>query len=124
MVTLKWQRFESFLKLRQDFRSKPCIYLQTDPEERILRVGQSDDPYKRYNGGTAYAMEAAIHGSGNLFFVAEAPKDKSEREQLEATMIYKLQPQYCNQHKQYPPLKPVKYIDEGDIAKGLKKLYV
>ena len=62
-----------------------------------------------------------MHGSGNLFFAAEAPEDKDEREQLEATMIYKLQPQYCNQHKKYSPLRFVKYVDEGDIAKGLKK---
>ncbi len=118
MVTLKWQRFESFLKLREDFRSKPCIYLQTDPEEKILRVGESADLYKRYNGGTAYAMEAAMHGSGNLFFAAEAPRDEGERKQLEATIIYKLQPPYCNQHKQYLT-SPVKYDHTGDLAKGL-----
>ena len=121
MVTLKWQRFESFLKLRKDFRSKPCIYLQTDPKEEILRVGKSADLYERYKGGTAYAMEAAMHGSGNLFFAAETPGDESERKQLEATMIYELQPKYCNQHKQSQPSRPVKYVNEGDIAKGLKK---
>ena len=119
MITLKWHRFESFLKLREIFRSKPCIYLQTDPEEKILRVGQSDNLYERYKGGTAFAMEAAMHGSGNLFFAAEASHDKNERQQLEATMIYELQPQYCNHHKQYPPSMSVKYVHEGDIAQGL-----
>lgn len=60
-----------------------------------------------------------MHGSGNLFFAAEVPEDKDEREQLEATMIYELQPQYCNQHKQYSPSRSVEYVHEGEKAKGL-----
>jgi len=99
MFILKWKRFKSFLDLREVFRSKPCIYLQTDPEEKILRVGESGNIYDRYKGGTAYAVEAAMHGSGSLFFVAEAPEDKNERKRLEATMIYDLKPPYCNQRK-------------------------
>jgi hypothetical protein len=120
MFTLKWKRFKSFLDLREVFRSKPCIYLQTDPEEKIIRVGESADLYERYKGGTAFAVEAAMHGSGNLFFAAEAPEEKNERKPLEATMIYDLQPPYCNQHKKYALLSPVKYVHEGDIPKGLQ----
>ena len=64
MMTLHWKRFTNFLDLREEFRLKPCIYLQTDPQEKILRIGQCLDIYKRYKGGTAYALEAARHGSG------------------------------------------------------------
>ena len=60
-----------------------------------------------------------MHGSGNLFFAAEAARDKNERQRLEATMIYELQPQYCNHHKQYPPSRSITCVHEGDIAKGL-----
>ncbi len=119
MVTLEWKRYRSFLDLRVAFRSKPCIYLQTDPGETILRIGQADDIYERYKGGTAYALEAAMHGSGNLWFAAEAPPDERRRKQLEKTMIYDLQPRYCNQHKQDPPSYSVPYAHEGEIAKGL-----
>jgi len=79
MIHLNWQRFTRFLRLRETFRRHPCIYLQTDPEERVLRVGETDDPWGRYVGGTAYAIEAAMHGSGNLFFAALAPTDAMER---------------------------------------------
>ena len=118
-MILHWKRFTSLLSLRKAFRSKPCIYLQTDPEETILRIGESKDMYERYRGGTAYALEAALHKSGNLFFVAEAPAEENQRKQLEATMIYDHQPKYCNEHKSRSPQRPVQYDHEGDVAKGL-----
>ena len=118
-IILKWKRFTSFLDLRKAFRSRPCIYLQTDPDEKIIRVGESDDIFKRYYGGTAYALEAALHGSGNLFFVSSAPVDMQERRALEAALIYDLQPRYCNKHKILPPLKPTNYVHEGEVPHGI-----
>lgn len=116
-VRLDWQRFTGFLALRDAFRGKPCFYLQTDPQERVLRVGESDDPWNRYRGGSAYALEAAIHGSGNLFFAAAAPTDTTERRALEATLIYDLQPRYNNQHRDFPPVRRVEYLHEGAIPR-------
>src|SRR3989442_764463 len=110
LIRLEWHRFTGFLGLREKFRGHPCVYLQTDPKEHILRVGETDDPWKRYGGGTAYAVEAAMHGSGNLFFAALAPLEESERRRLEATLIYKLQPPYNNHHKDYPPVRPAEYV--------------
>lgn len=107
-------------RLRAAFRGKPCLYLQTDPQECVLRVGESDDPWNRYRGGSAYALEAAIHGSGNLFFAAAAPGNTSERRVLEATMIYDLQPQYNNQHRDSPPLQRVEYLHEGEVPRSLR----
>lgn len=120
-IRLEWHRFTGFLELREKFRGRPCIYLQTDQKERILRVGESDDPWERYRGGTAYAVEAAMHGSGNFFFAANAPLEESERRGLEATLIYKLQPPYNNQHKDYPPLHPAEYVHEGDVPISLRR---
>lgn len=115
--TLRWKRFSDFRTLRDEFRDKPCIYLQTDRSEEILRIGQTEDIYNRYKGGTAYALVAAMHKSGNLLFVAEAPKDEKTREDLEQTMIHDYDPPYCNQRKKH---KPVKYAHEGDIPKGFR----
>ena len=120
-IHLEWHRFTGFLQLREQFRSRPCIYLQTDPHERILRVGESNDPWHRYPGGTAYALDAALHGSGNLFFAAPAPVDKAERQALEATLIYDLQPPYNNQHKDSPPVPRVAYVHEGEVPKPFRE---
>ena len=119
-IQLEWNRFPAFLKLRENFRRRPCIYLQTDAHERILRVGETDDPWNRYPGGTAYALDAALHGSGNLFFAAGAPVDTGERKALEATLIYDLQPNYNNRHKDYPPARRIVYAHEGDVPRPLR----
>ncbi len=118
-LRLKWCRFQSFLCLREEFRSRPCIYLQTDSHKHILRVGESQDLWQRYVGGTAYTVEAAMHGSGNLFFAAPAPVDQAKRRRLEATLIYELKPRYNNQYKDFPPIRPVAYIHEGGVPRTL-----
>jgi excinuclease UvrABC nuclease subunit len=121
VTQLKWRRFTGFLPLREAFRDQPCIYLQTDPHERILRVGESKDLWgSRYRGGTAYALEAALHGSGNLFFAAPAPIDEAERKSLEATLIYDLQPTYNNDHKKYPPFRRMEYAHGGEVPSTLR----
>ncbi len=119
-IRLDWRRFESFLSLREAFRSRPCVYLQTDPDERILRVGESDDLWNRYLGGTAYALEAALHGSRNLFFACEAPSDATERKRLEATLIWVLQPLYNNHHKSLPPFPRADFVQGGQAPKGVE----
>jgi hypothetical protein len=76
--------------------------------------------WQRYLGGTAYAVAAAGHGSGNLFFVAAAPQDPKERCRLEASVIYALQPQYNNQHMKRSPLDPCDSTFAGDVPRGLR----
>lgn len=93
-IVLRWQRFCTLRKAREALRGRPCIYLQTDSREAILRVGESNDLWARYVGGTGYAVDAAMHGSGNLFFVASAPGDREARRKIEALLISRLQPTY------------------------------
>ena len=119
-IRLNWRKFGGFLKLREEFRNRPWIYLQTDPEERILRVGESDNLRNRYRGGTAHAVEAAMHESGNLLFATLAPADKAERRCLEATLIYNLQPRYNNQHMGTLPARRVEYLHEGEVPRSLR----
>jgi hypothetical protein len=118
-VTLMWHRFPSFGEARSVFRGKPCIYLQTDPQENVLRVGECDDPWERYKGGTAYALDAAGHDSGNLYFFAAVDAQSLVRKMLEANLIFDLQPPYNNQHKQYPPRERLQYRHTGDVPRGL-----
>lgn len=119
-VTLTFQRFPNFLEARKAFRGRPCVYILTDCDEKPLRIGETDDLWKRYFGGTAYALEAAGHGSGNLYFVADAPGDRKERCRLEATLIYSLQSRYNKQHMKGPPLAPSEYSFAGDVPRGLR----
>lgn len=119
-IHLEWHRFTGFLTLREAFRGTPCLYVQTDPQERILRVGESDDLWNRYRGGIAYALEAAIHGSGNLFFAAAAPGDTVARRVLETTLIYDLQPLYNNQHRDFPPVWRAEYVREGEMPRSFR----
>ena len=102
-MILSFERFPSFIEARKAFRARPCSYVQTDREENLLRIAGCDNLRERYRGGTAYTLEAAGHGAGNLFFVADAPQDRKERCRLEASLIYDFKPRYNNQHKVRPP---------------------
>ena len=119
-MVLTFQRFPSFIEARKIFRAKPCIYMQTDREENLLRIGECDNLWERYRGGTAYTLDAAGHGSGNLYFVAEAPSERDERCGLEATLIYDFQPPYNNQHMKRPPVEPFPYRFAGDVPRRLQ----
>jgi excinuclease UvrABC nuclease subunit len=120
-IRLEWRRFSDFIQARTAMRRQPCIYLQTDAEEQILRVGESDDLWNRYFGGTAYTVAAAMHNSGNLFFVAPAPAQPTDRKRVEATLIYTLQPPYNNQGKKNLPTGlHVECSHAGQIPRCLK----
>lgn len=118
-TVLTWRRFNTFIEARAAFRGTPCLYLQTDPQENILRVGECDDPWERYKGGTAYTLDAAGHNSGNLYFFSAVNAPSKIRKALEATLIFDLKPSYNNQHKGNPPLERIKYRHAGDVPSGL-----
>ena len=40
----------------------PLFYMQTDRQENLLRIGECDNLWARYRGGTAYTLCAAGHG--------------------------------------------------------------
>ena len=118
-VKLTWHRFPSFIEARELFRGKGCIYLQTNAAENILRVGECNDPWERYKGGTAYALDAACHNSGNLYFFAAVNEESKIRKVIEANLIFILQPQYNNQHKKKTPRLRVQFNHSGDVPKTL-----
>jgi hypothetical protein len=70
-VELVWLRYRSLTEARRDFGTEPCVYVQVDAAGRPLRVGKASFGLNvRYRGGNAWALDAAMHGSGNQVFVA------------------------------------------------------
>jgi hypothetical protein len=86
-VALMWTRFASLTAARQVFGSTPCVYVQADPEGHAIRVGKaSKGLHSRYRGGTGWALDAAMHGSDNVVFVA--PVESSVLDAVESTLIW------------------------------------
>lgn len=70
-VVLVWKRFESLTQARSAFSLSCCIYVQADSKGHAIRVGKASQGLTpRYRGGTGWALDAAMHGSGNVVFVA------------------------------------------------------
>jgi hypothetical protein len=75
-VGLEWHRFTKLTDARRRFAKTACIYVQTDPQGCPIRIGKASEGLgARYRGGTGYAIDAAMHGSGNLIFVASMAKE-------------------------------------------------
>ena len=75
-VKLNWHRFKKLTEARSQFAKIPCVYIQTDAPGRPIRVGKASEGLEtRYRGGTGHALDAAMHGSGNLVFVAAVSGD-------------------------------------------------
>ena len=86
-ITLEWQRFQSIVAARGAFAWASCIYVQADSEGRALRVrGAPGGLAPLYRGETGRALDAAMHGSGNLVFVAAVSRDVCEA--VEGTLLW------------------------------------
>ena len=127
-IVLKWKRAHSFVKAQKALRTEfefqgrkrlfglPCVYLLTDPtEEIVLRVGKSGDLWEEYKG-SKYMIEAALYGSGNLVFVAEAPADERERLMVERVLIARHHPKF-NEQRPLPD-RDVELQHEGEVPRA------
>jgi hypothetical protein len=86
-LILDWKRFDRLTEARAMFGNTACLYVQADPEGWALRVGKaSGGLHARYRGGTGWAIDAAMHNSRNVVFVASVPADLLE--QVESTLIW------------------------------------
>jgi hypothetical protein len=96
-ILLAWSRFERLTAARAAFKLVPCLYVQTDSNRQILRIGKAGEGLaSRYRGGTGYALDAAMHESGNLVFVA-APDTPAFLDDLERQLLLEERPRYNNQ---------------------------
>jgi hypothetical protein len=103
-ISLEWRRFDRFIAARNAHRDVSCIYVQADREGRAIRVGKASKGLEaRYRGGTGYALDAALHGSGNLWFAARVSADAVTA--AEASLIWKHREQlaYNNMGKRHAP---------------------
>lgn len=86
-MTLSWSLFTSFIEARSEYRRTPCVYVQASSAGMPLRVGKASVGLDaRYRGGTGYALDAAGHESGNLWFVAPVPVDSCD--EIERELIW------------------------------------
>ncbi len=119
-VVLTWERFDTFRLARTRFRRVPCIYVLAGKDGTILRVGESDDLWQRYVGGTGWMVDAALYGSGKVIFAAEAPADLAARRRIEAALIFQCQPEFCVQHRGAAPSLVPEIEHQGDTPTGLR----
>ena len=119
-AVLAWERFDTFRLARKRFRQVPCIYVLTDKDGSILRVGESDDLWQRYVGGTGWMVDAALHGSGKVIFAAQAPADLATRRRIEAALIFRCQPEFCVQHRGAAPSLVPEIEHRGDVPDGFR----
>ena len=112
-VLLAWSRFERLTAARAAFKLIPCLYVQTDASRQILRIGKAGEGLEsRYRGGTGYALDAAMYGSGNLVFVA-APDTPAFLDDLERQLLVDERPRYNNQFP--PPTRRFRIRHTGDV---------
>jgi len=118
-ITLLWHRFDKLTEARKQFMVSPCVYLLTDHKGTALRVGMAGKGLEpRYRGGTGYALDAAMHGSGNQVYVASLKAALVQT--VESILIYSLQPPYNNQGKINSPESPILLNHNGEIPECLR----
>ncbi len=97
-IHLHWRRFAQMTKACEAFKIDSCVYAITEGKGKPLYVGSSMAlGESRYRGGTAAAIDAALHGSGNLIFVSAVLAER--REAVEKALIWAEKPLYNRQGK-------------------------
>lgn len=114
-IRLTWHRFAKLTAARDAFRKEPCIYVTTDKLGYALRVGVASKGLQaRYRGGTGYSLDAAMHDSGNLIFVASVSADLCSAVELELIWRGRKVLTYNNVGKRRPPARRIQIVHEGD----------
>lgn len=114
-MKLKWSKFQKFIEARDQFYTKSCIYVQADPSGNPVRIGKASKGLNvRYRGGTGYALDAAMHESGNLFFVAAVPYKSCKIVETELIWRGRELLSYNNQGKINPPKKRINLTHSGE----------
>ena len=96
------------------FAKVACIYIQTDQQGNPIRIGKASQGLEaRYRGGTGYALDAAMHSSNNLVFVAAVPKELCKAVEDELIWQGRQCLAYNNQGKITVPLQRLTLVHEG-----------
>ena len=114
-VGLEWHRFSKLTDARRAFPKQPCVYVHTDKARNATRVGVATKGLDlRYHGGTGYSMDAAMHGSGNLIFVALVEPELCGAVELELIWQGRNALTYNNVGKRRKPLRHLALVHRGD----------
>ena len=88
------------------------------PYATPIRIGKASEGLEaRYRGGTGYALDAAMHNSGNLVFVAQVEQNLCELVEAELIWRQKTTLLYNNQGKTNPPNLRLGVLHKGDPPK-------
>jgi len=118
LVMLEWHRFAKLTEARSVFARSSCVYIQTDPAGYPIRIGKASQGLEpRYRGGTGYALDAAMHGSGNLLFVAPVPVDLCGVVEDELIWQGRRALTYNNNGKILPPFRRIALAHSGTMPK-------
>jgi hypothetical protein len=113
-VRLEWHKFQKLTEARSKFATTPCVYVQADPSGCPIRVGKASEGLAaRYRGGTGYAIDAAMHGSNNLVFVASVQKELCGEVEDELIWQGRRCLAYNNHGKISPPFRRVALTHSG-----------
>ena len=113
-MTLEWQKFHKLTVARQHFAKTPCVYIQADQDGHPIRVGMASKGLGvRYRGGTGYAIDAAMHGSNNLVFIAAVQKELCKEVEDELIWQGRRCLAYNNQGKISLPFRRIALIHTG-----------
>jgi hypothetical protein len=116
MIVLDWARHASMTAARNAVGTNACVYVQADRNGCPVRVGMATKGlHARYRGGTGWAVDAGMHGSGNVVFVAVVPLELCRV--VEETLIWTWREQlpYNNLGKRIDPSVLVDIDHQGDI---------
>ena len=117
-IRLEWRKFSKLTEACFVFARDPCVYIQTDAAENPIRIGKASEGLEaRYRGGTGYAIDAAMHGSDNLVFVAAVPKELCKAVEDELIWQGRRQLIYNNNGKILPPIQRLVFVHEGMVPK-------
>jgi hypothetical protein len=117
-LRLEWRRFLKLTEARSAFARTSYVYVQTDAVGCPIRVGKASEGLEaRYRGGTGYALDAAMHNSGNLVFVAAVPKELCGAVEDELIWQGRRQLIYNNNGKILPPSRRIRLAHEGAAPK-------
>lgn len=114
-VELRWSKYSKLTDARTAIPHQACVYVQADKHGHPVRVGKASKGLdKRYHGGNGYAMDASMHESGNLVFVA--PVEEALCKAVEDELVWQGRRvlTYNNQGKQEPPLQRVEITHSGE----------
>ncbi len=122
-VVLAWRSFPNLTEARSAFAEASCIYVQTDRRSAPIRIGKASKGLEtRYRGGTGYALDAAMHESGNKVFAAKVPA--SQCDEVERALIWRFRHSlpYNNQGKRQQPTETVSIAHRGTVPDFPKRV--